>query len=140
MYNPVSTYRIQFQKEFTFDDLEKILPYLQELGVTTVYASPVFTAMPGSTHGYDVLDPNAINAEIGTEEKLRQISHMLQEANMGWLQDIVPNHMAYDTRNPWIFDILEKGRSSIYADFFDVAWTSSLFQGRLMVPMLGKPR
>src|SRR6476620_706933 len=139
MYNPVSTYRIQFHKEFTFDDFEKILPYLQELGVTTVYASPVFTAMPGSTHGYDVLDPNEINAEIGTEEKLRQISHMLQEANMGWLQDIVPNHMAYDTRNPWVFDILEKGRSSIYADFFDVAWTSSLFQGRLMVPFLGKP-
>jgi maltooligosyltrehalose synthase len=121
MYNPVSTYRIQFQKEFTFDEFEKILPYLQQLGVTTVYASPVFTAMPGSPHGYDVLDPNTINAEIGTEEKLRQISHLLQEANMGWLQDIVPNHMAYDTRNPWVFDILEKGRSSIYSNFFDVA-------------------
>jgi malto-oligosyltrehalose synthase/4-alpha-glucanotransferase len=139
MYNPVSTYRIQFHKEFTFDEFEKVLPYLQQLGVTTVYASPVFTAMPGSTHGYDVLDPNTINAEIGTEDKLRQISHLLQEANMGWLQDIVPNHMAYDTRNPWVFDILEKGRSSIYSNFFDVAWTSSLFQGRLMVPFLGRP-
>ncbi|HJW18277.1 MAG TPA: alpha-amylase family glycosyl hydrolase, partial [Flavisolibacter sp.] len=138
MYNPVSTYRIQFHAAFTFDDLENILPYLQELGVTTVYASPVFTAMPGSTHGYDVLDPTTINAEIGTEEKLQQISHVLHEANMGWLQDIVPNHMAYDIRNPWVFDILEKGHSSIYANFFDVAWTSTLFQGRLMVPFLGQ--
>jgi malto-oligosyltrehalose synthase/4-alpha-glucanotransferase len=139
MYNPRSTYRIQFHKEFTFEDFEKVLPYLRELGVSTVYASPVFTAMPGSTHGYDVLDPNTINAEIGTEEKLQEISHLLQEANMGWLQDIVPNHMAYDTHNPWVFDILEKGRSSIYANFFDVAWTSTLFHGRLMVPFLGHP-
>src|SRR6478672_13842541 len=138
MNNPASTYRIQFHKAFTFDDLEKILPYLQELGISTVYASPVFTAMPGSTHGYDVLDPNTINPEIGTEEKLREISQLLREEIIRWLQDIVPNHMAYDTRNPWVFDILEKGRSSIYANFFDVAWTSTLFQGRLMVPFLGQ--
>src|SRR5690348_11776935 len=124
MYNPGSTYRIQFHTDFTFTDLQKILPYLQELGVSTVYASPVFTAMAGSTHGYDVLNPNVVNPEIGSEEQWREISHQLQQADMGWLQDIVPNHMAYDTRNPWVFDILEKGRSSIYANFFDVAWTS----------------
>ena len=139
MYNPGSTYRIQFHKDFTFTDLQKILPYLQELGVSTVYASPVFTAMAGSTHGYDVLNPNVVNPEIGSEEQWREISHQLQQADMGWLQDIVPNHMAYDTRNPWVFDILEKGRSSIYANFFDVAWTSPLFHGRLMVPFLGRP-
>ena len=67
MFDPVATYRIQFHKDFTFHDLERIIPYLQKLGIKTIYASPIFTATPGSTHGYDGLDPNTINPEIGTE-------------------------------------------------------------------------
>lgn len=132
-----ATYRFQFHKDFTFSDFEKILPYLQRLGVGTVYASPVFEAVPGSTHGYDGLNPHNINPEIGTLEQLRNISGQLKKEGIRWLQDIVPNHMAYDPRNPWLLDVLEKGPQSVYAPFFDVAWTSPLFKGRIMVPFLG---
>jgi malto-oligosyltrehalose synthase/4-alpha-glucanotransferase len=139
MFNPVSTYRIQFHKGFTFHHLERMLPYLQKLGVKTIYASPIFEATPGSTHGYDGLNPHRINPEIGTEEELYGLSKKLAEAGITWLQDIVPNHMAFDPRNPWLMDVLEKGRHSVYAPYFDVAWNSSLFQGHIMVPFLGSP-
>ena len=137
MYNPVATYRLQFHKEFTFEAFNAMLPYLKRLGVSTIYASPIFTAMPGSTHGYDGLNPHEVNPEIGSEETLREISKKLKEDGMGWLQDIVPNHMAFDPKNLWLADVLEKGLQSIYAVFFDITWTSPLFKGRLMVPFLG---
>src|SRR5215218_3881991 len=137
MYNPVSTYRIQFHKDFNFTAFESIIPYLQSLGVKTIYASPIFESTPGSTHGYDALNSNTVNPEIGNEEKLRELSKKLKQHTIGWLQDIVPNHMAFDTRNPWVMDLLEKGPQSIYAHFFDVTWTSNLHQGRIMVPFLG---
>lgn len=139
MYNPISTYRIQFHKDFTFTDFEQIIPYLHRLGVKTVYASPVFEATPGSTHGYDVVNPQCINPEIGTLEQLRTISGQLKELNMGWIQDIVPNHMAFATTNPWLMDVLEKGQLSAYASFFDLTWNSPVYHGRLMVPFLGSP-
>jgi malto-oligosyltrehalose synthase/4-alpha-glucanotransferase len=137
MFNPVSTYRIQFHKDFTFVHLERIIPYLRDLGIKTLYASPIFEATPGSTHGYDGLNPHRINPEIGTEEDLRRVSKSLKEAGIAWLQDIVPNHMAFDPRNPWLMDVLEKGRQSQYAGFFDIAWNSALYEGKLMVPFLG---
>jgi malto-oligosyltrehalose synthase/4-alpha-glucanotransferase len=137
MFNPVSTYRIQFHKGFTFSDLESILPYLQKLGIGSIYASPIFEAVPGSQHGYDVVNPNRINPELGTEAQLREISRKLKEHGIGWVQDIVPNHMAFHPRNLWLMDVLEKGRYSIYASFFDLGWTSDLFHGRLIVPFLG---
>ena len=110
MYNPVATYRIQFHKEFSFDDFEKNIEYLKELGITTLYASPIFKAVPGSVHGYDGVDPLQINPEIGTEEQLRRISKVLQNDGIGWLQDIVPNHMAFDPQNEWLMDVLENGQ------------------------------
>jgi malto-oligosyltrehalose synthase/4-alpha-glucanotransferase len=137
MFNPVSTYRIQFHKGFTFTDLESIIPYLQRLGIGCIYASPVFDAVPGSQHGYDVVNPNRINPEIGTEAQLRQISSKLKAAGIGWIQDIVPNHMAFHPNNLWLMDVLEKGRYSVFAPFFDLGWTSDLFHGRLTVPFLG---
>ncbi|HEV7329697.1 MAG TPA: malto-oligosyltrehalose synthase [Flavisolibacter sp.] len=137
MFNPVSTYRIQFHKDFSFEKLEQIIPYLQQLGVTTLYASPVFEAVPGSTHGYDAVNPLRINPEVGTEESFRVIRQKLADAGIHWLQDIVPNHMAFDHRNPWLMDVLEKGEQSIYASFFDITWTTGLFKGKLMVPFLG---
>ncbi|RYZ19750.1 MAG: malto-oligosyltrehalose synthase, partial [Chitinophagaceae bacterium] len=113
--------------------------YFIGLGVKTIYASPIFTATPGSTHGYDALNPHEINPEIGTLAQLRSISARLREAGIGWLQDIVPNHMAYDTRNPWLRDVLEKGRQSVYASFFDVTWNDAVAAGHIMAPFLGKP-
>src|SRR6478672_6537354 len=137
MYNPISTYRIQFQKQFSFTDFEKIIEYLKKLGVATVYASPVFESTSGSTHGYDVLNPNQIDPEIGTLEQLQKISTQLKENEIGWLQDIVPNHMAFHSSNKWLMDVLEKGKRSRYASFFDIIWDSNVFEGKLMVPFLG---
>lgn len=138
MYNPVSTYRLQFHKEFTFGDFEQWIPYLRKLGVGTIYASPILTATAGSTHGYDGTDPGKINPEIGSLDQLKSISTTLQESQIGWLQDIVPNHMAFNSENPWLVDVLEKGKQSVYATYFDIAWNSELFHGRLMVPFLAK--
>ena len=137
MFNPISTYRIQFHKDFSLDKLEQIIPYLQQLGVKTLYASPIFTAVPGSTHGYDSVDPLQVNPEVGTEEQLISVRQKLQEAGISWLQDIVPNHMAFDHRNKWLMDVLEKGEQSVYACFFDITWTTRLFKGKVMVPFLG---
>ncbi|RYZ48254.1 MAG: malto-oligosyltrehalose synthase, partial [Sphingobacteriales bacterium] len=93
MSKPVSTYRLQFHKQFQLADLEQIIPYLLRLGVNTIYASPIFQATPGSTHGYDGVNPLIINPEIGNEKQFRDIAEGLQEKGIGWLQDIVPNHM-----------------------------------------------
>ena len=134
MYNPGATYRIQFHKEFTFAQFEQAIPYLQKLGVQTIYASPVFAATPGSTHGYDGIDPHRINPEIGTEEQLRQLSSRLKENGIGWLQDVVPNHMAFHPQNQWLMDVLEQGKASPYAPFFDILWSED---ERIMVPFLG---
>lgn len=134
MYNPVSTYRIQFHKDFTFAKLEAAIPYLIQLGIKTLYASPIFEAVPGSTHGYDGINPHRINPEIGTEEELRRISARLREAGIGWLQDIVPNHMAFDPRNAWLMDVLEKGKASEFANYFDILWDDN---EKMMVPFLG---
>lgn len=132
MYQPETTYRIQFHKDFNFNDFEKIIPYLHRLGIKTVYASPIFEAVPGSIHGYDGLNPNAINPQIGTLEQLRKISIRLKRLGMGWLQDFVPNHMAYTPQNKWLCDFLEKGKMSLYDDYFDKNPDESL-----MAPFLG---
>lgn len=136
MYNPISTYRIQFNKDFTLTHLDALLPYLQKLGITTIYASPIFAAAPGSSHGYDNVDPTRINPEIGTQEQLTAISGRLRESGMGWLQDIVPNHMAYHPDNVWLMDMLEKGMYSRFSQFFETFLSSSFFHGRIMSPFL----
>ncbi len=137
MNNPGATYRLQFNGEFNFEKFAKIIPFLEKLGISTVYASPIFKSTPGSTHGYDGVNPNEIDPEIGTLADLKSLSALLKEKNISWLQDIVPNHMAFHPENPWLMDVLEKGRQSVYAGFFDIAWNSRLFQGKLMVPFLG---
>ena len=135
--NPISTYRIQFNKDFTFSDFEKIIPYLHELGIRTIYASPIFEATPGSMHGYDGTDPNKINPEIGSEKQLINISQTLREKNIYWLQDIVPNHLSYHENNKWMMDVLEKGPESEYSPFFDIDWNHPDYPGRIMVPFPG---
>ncbi|MDB5196294.1 MAG: 4-alpha-glucanotransferase, partial [Flaviaesturariibacter sp.] len=136
MFNPVSTYRIQFHSGFTLCDAKAIVPYLQRLGIKTIYASPIFQATPGSTHGYDGLHPHRINPEIGTEEDLRSLRASLTEHGLSWIQDIVPNHMAFHAANEWLMDILEKGNRSSYASFFD-APAESIPENRIMIPFLG---
>ena len=135
--NPVSSYRIQFSRSFTLNDLEKHAEYLTRLGVSCIYASPVFAAVPGSNHGYDVINPGMVNPELGTFEDFTRLVRFLQETNIGWVQDIVPNHMAYHSENPWIWDVLEKGPHSEYFRIFDLE--KSVAEGRenLMFPFLG---
>src|ERR1044071_10419626 len=117
MYNPVSTIRLQFNKDFTFRRAEELIQFFEDLGVRTIYASPVFKAAPGSTHGYDIVDPLSINPEIGTEEELVSLTKKLEEKNIGWIQDIVPNHMAFHKDNLWLQDVLDKGAESEFAEF-----------------------
>jgi (1->4)-alpha-D-glucan 1-alpha-D-glucosylmutase len=137
---PSSTYRVQLHAGFTFRHLEEILDYLHELGISTVYASPITTAVKGSQHGYDVTDSLVISPEIGTEEELERLAGILKKYNMGWLQDIVPNHMAFDSRNAWLYDMLERGQHSEYYHFFDIDTDHSgeLTGTRIMAPFLGK--
>ena len=136
MLNPIATYRIQFNKEFTFADFRKIIPYLHDLGIQTIYASPIMEASPGSMHGYDTVNPLRINPEIGTEAELIEISGILKEKGMNWVQDIVPNHMAYHSNNKWLMDVLEKGEASDYYKFFDLNWSGKGFEP-IMTPFLG---
>ena len=136
---PVSTYRIQLHDHFTFKDLAAILDYLHDLGITTVYASPVTTAFKGSRHGYDVADPLRLNPEIGTEEEWTALAARLKDYGMTWLQDIVPNHMVYAPENPWLYDVLERGKASDYYSFFDIGPHPVELPGdKLMAPFLGE--
>lgn len=136
MINPISTYRIQFNKDFSFKDLKSVIPYLHELGIKTIYASPIYKAVPGSNHGYDVTDPNQINPEIGTLDELREISKMLKSYDMYWLQDIVPNHMGFHQDNAWLMDVLKNGEQSSYRQHFDLL-SNDLEKEPMMVPFLG---
>lgn len=139
MQIPSSTYRIQLHAGFNFADLEAILDYLHELGISTVYASPITRSVKGSMHGYDGTDPLTINPEIGTEEELARLAGILERYRMSWLQDIVPNHMAFADSNAWLTDVLEKGQDSEFYRFFDIDWDhpDALLNGRLMAPFLG---
>jgi malto-oligosyltrehalose synthase len=139
MFNPGATYRMQFHKGFTFKQLQQVIPYLQRLGVGTLYASPVFQAVEGSTHGYDGVDALRINPEIGTPEQLTDVSGRLRKGGAGWLQDIVPNHMAYHPANKWLMDVLEKGPLSRYKNYFDQGFATTFYKLPLMAPFLGAP-
>ncbi|MBC7570905.1 MAG: malto-oligosyltrehalose synthase [Spirosoma sp.] len=136
MYNPVSTYRFQLNSEFTLSHVDALLPYLQQLGIGTIYGSPIFVSTPQSGHGYDAVDPTRINPEIGTEAQLRTLTDKLHDANMGWFQDIVPNHMAYHPNNHWLMDMLEKGPRSRFAHFFENSQSSLFFRDRIEAPFL----
>ena len=139
-YNPVSTYRLQFNSGFTLKDANRVLGYLRKLGIRTIYASPIFQAVSGSKHGYDVTDPLSISSEIGSEPSFIDLIQKIQRRGMGWLQDIVPNHMAYSTENKWIYDLLLKGKESAYYKVFDIfqAHPDRELQERLMLPFFGK--
>ena len=138
---PIATYRLQFNKDFTFDQARRLVPYLHRLGISHLYASPIFRAGEGSAHGYDVTDPTVFNPELGTQEDFEALVQELRTHGMGLLVDIVPNHMAASSQNPWWVDLLESGPASPYASFFDVDWkpVGGPVEGRVVLPILGKP-
>ncbi len=129
---PSATYRIQFRNGMSFDRAASLVPYLKRLGVSHIYASPIFSATSGSTHGYDVTDPNEIDPAIGGREGFERMVKVLRSANLGLILDIVPNHMAASLETPWWFDVIENGVGSRYARHFDIDWSQ-----RLTLPFLG---
>lgn len=134
-----ATLRLQLHKGFTLYDAATQVPYFAQLGISHLYASPILTARPGSTHGYDVIDPSQVNPELGGEAALVYLVQSLREHDMGLILDIVPNHMAVGgDGNPWWLDVLEWGQGSPYASFFDIQWQSHdpLLSGQLLVPFL----
>jgi len=137
---PVSTYRLQFHGAFTFRDATRVIAYLYELGISDIYASPYFKAKKGSLHQYDIVDHNALNPEIGTEDDYRAMIAELKRNNMGQVLDIVPNHMCVDSpENQWWMEVLENGPSSPYAMYFDIDWTpvKKELRGKVLLPILG---
>ncbi|HWP23983.1 MAG TPA: malto-oligosyltrehalose synthase [Candidatus Binatia bacterium] len=136
---PRATYRIQFTPAFGFAAAREIVPYLHRLGVTDIYASPIFHARQGSSHGYDVVDPTRLNPELGSEAEFDALIEAVRRRDMGWIQDIVPNHMAYDGQNRMLMDVLENGPASPYFDFFDIDWNHPYesIRGRVLAPFLG---
>ncbi|MBY0383438.1 MAG: malto-oligosyltrehalose synthase [Xanthobacteraceae bacterium] len=137
---PLSTYRLQLHGQFTFDDAATIVPYLKSLGITHVYASPFLKARKGSTHGYDIVDHNMINPELGGEEAFERFSSILKQNDLGLILDFVPNHMgAHYADNAWWLDVLEWGENSPYAEFFDIDWELLPFRakGGILLPILG---
>lgn len=137
---PGSTYRLQLHAGFTFRDAAALVPYLARLGITHAYTSPILRARPGSTHGYDIIDHNLFNPEIGSSEDFAHFVGELRRHEMGLIIDFVPNHMGIGTENHWWFDVLEWGEESVYAGYFDIDWhpIRPQMQGKVLVPFLGE--
>ena len=136
---PLATYRLQFNAQFTFDDARRIAGYLARLGVSDVYASPILKARKGSTHGYDVVDANTLNPDLGSDDDFNALHEELQRQQLGFLLDIVPNHMAATAENAWWMSVLENGPQSRFSSYFDIDWNHKKFDGKIMAPFLGAP-
>lgn len=137
---PLATYRLQLTKDFGFDHAARLVPYLKSLGVTHLYASPFLKARAGSTHGYDIVDHNTLNPELGGEAGFARLSAALKAADLGLILDFVPNHMAVGNDNAWWMDVLEWGPHSPRAAAFDIAWEQLPYRhAGVLLPVLGKP-
>lgn len=136
---PLSTYRLQFHKDFRLEHARELVGYLHELGVSHLYASPILEARSGSMHGYDIISHERLNPEVGTEEDLRDLVRELNAHGMNIVLDIVPNHMGVSTATPWWRDVLQHGRASQYAGFFDIDWNplKPELRDKLLLPLLG---
>src|SRR5215831_7735023 len=137
---PCSSYRVQLNAGFTFDNAADIVDYLDDIGITDLYASPFLMARPGSNHGYDVTNHCCLNPEIGSREDFNRMSDKLGRHGMGLIADVVPNHMCIDHEsNFWWWDVLEKGPSSPYARYFDIDWhpPKEDLSGKVLLPILG---
>ncbi len=133
-----ATYRLQFSRDFTFRDAAALTPYLDALGVSHVYASPITEARPGSPHGYDIINHNRLNPEIGGEEDFRALVVALHARGMGLIVDFVPNHVGIGPDNAWWLDVLEWGKASPFAAYFDINWRPIRpdLKGRVLLPVL----
>lgn len=138
---PGSTYRLQLHRDFGLRQAADLVPYLAALGITDLYLSPIGKARKGSLHGYDAVDPNALNPELGSPADLEAFILALKGQGLGWLQDIVPNHMAFDSENRLLMEVMEQGPGSRYAEYFDIEWNhvETNLKGKLLAPFLGKP-
>ena len=139
---PRATYRVQLHRDFTFNDVTALVPYLDALGISHVYCSPYLRARPGSRHGYDIVDHRMLNPEIGSREDFDRMVEVLARHGMSHLCDVVPNHMAVmGADNAWWMDVLENGPSSAYSTFFDIDWTPRDVDlaGKVLLPVLGNP-
>lgn len=135
---PSATYRLQLQPDFPFAAAAKAVPYVAALGVSHLHLSPVLEAMPGSTHGYDVVDHSRVRAELGGEEGLRRLADRAHEYGLGIVLDIVPNHMATaPSQNRALWEVLREGPASPYARWFDIDWEAG--GGKLLLPVLPGP-
>src|SRR5215469_10772871 len=130
----VSTYRLQLHAGFAFEDASKVGGYLKDLGISHVYSSPYLQASPGSMHGYNVVDHQQVNKELGGEEGHKRFCERLGDLGLGQILDIVPNHMATGPENKCLWDVLENGPSSRYASWFDIDWSSAevKLQGKVL--------
>ena len=140
LYIPSATYRLQFNRFFTFADATGLAGYLDELGITSIYASPFLMARPGSLHGYDVTDHTRFNPEIGDESSFSGLSEELRRRGMSIIADVVPNHMCIShPSNLWWWDVLENGPSSPFARFFDIDWhpPKEELANKVLLPVLG---
>ena len=133
MSTPTATYRLQFRNGMTFERAVALVPYIKKLGISHLYASPIFTATSGSTHGYDVTDANEIDPTLGGREGFDKLAQALKAAGLGLIIDIVPNHMAASLENAWWRDVIAKGEKSQWARHFDIDWSR-----RLTLPFLGE--
>jgi len=137
---PVSTYKVLLNPDFNFRSFQAVLPYLEELGITDLYVSPIFKARSGSRHGYDVVDFSRLNSELGSESEFEALALEVSRRGLGWIQDMVPNHMAFDSANPMLMEVLQNGEHSRYYGFFDIDWRHPYesIRGRLLSPFLGE--
>ena len=137
---PTATYRLQFNHSFTFARARALVPYFHALGISDCYASSFLRAMPGSMHGYDVIDPTTLNGEIGSEQEFAAMAETIRTHSMGLILDVVPNHMGIGkVLNAWWRDVLENGPSSRYADAFDIDWhpIKRELESKVLLPILG---
>src|SRR5438093_7741986 len=137
---------MQFNKNFTFKQATNIIDYLRELGISACYASPYFKAVNGSLHGYDIVDYNSLNDEIGNRKDYETFVSKLRKNSIGQVLDIVPNHMAYNYENKWLRSVLEYGRASPYSEFFDIIWRPLTdeqrrkgLKNKILAPLLEAP-
>ena len=137
---PGATYRLQMHSSFTFRDAQGIVPYLERLGISHLYLSPILQARPGSPHGYDICQHDCVSLELGGNLGFSEFAAKLREHGLRLIADVVPNHMAASPYNPWWDDVLENGPSSPFAHYFDIDWHpfKAELENKVLLPLLGQ--